>query len=127
MSQIQAVMLIIEKKGKFLLGKRASWKPKAPGYWCPISGKIEFGETEETAVTREALEEVGLVVRPLRNVASIDSRDGTVRLHFWKTQIISGEARITNDEHSEIGWFSPEELRRLSPSFEEDLEILLRG
>lgn len=126
MTKIHAVTIIIEKDGHFLLGKRSSWKTTAPGYWCPVSGKIEKGETEVEAVCREAFEGVGLKVNPLKKLCEMDTRDGSSRLHWWTVEILEGEAFLKNDEHSEIGWFSMEEIGRLEPTFHEDV-VLFRS
>ena len=123
MTKIQAVTIIIEKEGRFLLGKRSSWKTTAPGYWCPVSGKIEKGETEPEAVCREAFEEVGLMVKPIKKLCEMDTRDGSGRLHWWSVEILEGEAFLKNDEHSEIGWFTMDEISRLDPTFHEDIDL----
>ena len=120
---IQAVTIVMQKDNKFLLGKRSDWKSKAPGYWCPVSGKIEAGESEEAAVVREAMEEVGLEVVPVRKITTIDSYDKTVRLHWWLVEIRSGEAHLKNNEHSEIRWVTLSEMTKLNPFFAEDLAI----
>lgn len=122
----QAVMIVLYKDGKFLLGKRSELKKKAPGYWCPVSGHIEPGESEEEAVIREAREELGVLVRPLKKITSIPTRDGTTDLHWWLSEILEGTPEIANEENSAIRWFSKDELKTLSPSFQEDLEILLK-
>ena len=54
-----AIMAIIRKDDRFLLIKRGETIPAA-GYWCPVSGKIEVGETQAEAVAREVKEEIGL-------------------------------------------------------------------
>lgn len=118
-------MIIIMKGEKFLLGKRSDWKAKAPGFWCPISGHVEAGETEEQAVIREAQEELGVEVKPLYKIISSPTNDNTVLLHWWMTSLISGEVRLNNNENSELGWFSKGELVKLKPVFKEDIEILL--
>lgn len=123
----QAIMIILEQDGKFLLGKRSEWKAKAPGYWCPISGHIEASETEEQAVVREAMEELGIEVRPLIKIASTPTHDGTVMLHWWKTEIISGIPKINNNENSELRWFTKDELRTLEPTFKEDVDLILNS
>ncbi len=123
-TQIQAVMVVIKKDERFLLGKRSEWKASAPGYWCPISGRIESGETEAEAVVREVWEEVGLKVRAVKKLTEMNARDASVRLHWWLGEILEGEAYLKNNEHSEIGWFTREELKSLTPSFHEDLAIL---
>ncbi|MBA2403507.1 MAG: NUDIX hydrolase [Bdellovibrionales bacterium] len=123
MTKIQAVTIVIEKDGRFLLGKRSAWKTSAPGYWCPVSGRIEAGETEREAVRREAFEEVGLTVEPLKKLCRMDTRDGSGELHWWTVSILVGEAFLKNDEHSEIGWFTLEEMGQLTPIFHEDLAL----
>jgi 8-oxo-dGTP diphosphatase len=124
MSQIQAVTIVIKKDNRYLLGKRSLWKVSAPGYWCPVSGKIEVGESEAEAVRREAFEEVGLTVEPLKKLCEMDTRDGSGRLHWWTVKILEGEAFLKNDEHSEIGWFTLEEMALLDPIFHEDLDLI---
>lgn len=121
----QAVMIIIFQENKFLLGKRSSWKEKAPDFWCPISGHIEQSETEEDAVKREAMEELGIEVLPMRKIASTLTLDKTVMLHWWTAAIASGKPTLSNNENSEIRWFNKEELQKLRPVFKEDIDILL--
>lgn len=121
MKQLQAVTIVIEQNGKFLLGKRSLWKKAAPGYWCPVSGKIEASESEADAVKREAREEVGLTVEVVRKLGEMDTRDKSARLHWYLVKILSGVACLKNDEHSEIGWFTYEEMCQLDPVFHEDL------
>lgn len=116
-------MIIIEQDGRYLFGKRSTWKTQAAGYWCPISGHIEQGESQEAAVIREAWEEVGLIVKPYRKLTTIDSHDGTVALNWWVVKVIEGEAFLKNNEHSELKWVTIEEMSSLSPVFEEDIAI----
>ncbi|WP_408095585.1 NUDIX hydrolase [Peredibacter sp. HCB2-198] len=119
----EAIMIVLEKDGKFLLGKRSAWKTKAPGYWCPISGHIEPNETEEEAVIREAQEELGIEVRPTQKITSTPTHDGRVMLHWWKAEIVKGNPQINNNENEEIRWFSKDELNTLRPTFKEDIAI----
>lgn len=123
----QAIMLILKKDEKFLLGKRSEWKKKAPGYWCPISGHLEEGETEEEAVIRETQEELAIVVKPVRKIASAPTHDKTVMLHWWTAEIVSGTPVINNNENSEIRWFTKDELRTLEPAFKEDVDLILNS
>lgn len=118
-------MIILQDEDKFLLGKRSDWKEKAPGYWCPISGHIEDHETEENAVIREAQEELGIIVNPVKKISSTPTHDQKVMLHWWTVRIEQGIPKINNDENSEIRWFTPSELKNLSPVFKEDIEIIL--
>ncbi len=126
MLKIQVIAAVIPKGGKFLLGKRNPQKKAAPGYWCPISGKIEPGELDRDAVVREVFEEVGLVVQATRKLCIFDTHDKTATIHWWLAEILSGEATLKNDEHTELGWFSIEEMKVLEPFFREDLEAFYK-
>lgn len=45
--------------------------------------------------------------------------------HFWfEVEIIAGEPKFGNDEHSSIGWFLKTEIESLSPITEEDIKII---
>lgn len=121
--KIQVVAAVIRKEDKFLLGKRALSKKSAPGYWCPVSGKIENGETEEDAVVREVFEEVGLGVKPNRKLSTFNTRDNSALIHWWLVDIVRGEPTLKNDEHTELGWFSISEMEILENTFSEDIEL----
>ncbi|MEY4548593.1 MAG: hypothetical protein RL685_4788 [Pseudomonadota bacterium] len=125
--KIDVVAVILVRDGRFLLGKRSLHKRAAPGYWCPISGHLEPGEQQAAAVVREVLEETALQVIALECVAQCDTHDGSAVMHWWLVQPLDdAPARLANDEHTELGWFSPEELQGLAPVFDEDIAILLR-
>lgn len=117
-------MVVIRQDDRFLLGKRAEWKKTAAGYWCPISGKIEPGESEPQAVEREVLEETSLSVKAIRKLQTIDSHDGRVRLHWWEAQVTAGVAQLEGDENTALGWFTISEIEQLRPIFQEDIAVL---
>lgn len=119
------VAAIIVKDNKVLLGKRSLSKEKAAGYWCPISGKIKEGENQKEAIEREVFEEVGLTVKAIENIKSFPSHDNEMMIHWWNVEILSGDAYLKNDEHSEIGWFDAQSLQKLQPTFREDVELFL--
>jgi 8-oxo-dGTP diphosphatase len=122
------VAAILERDGRFLLGKRGLHKQSAPGYWCPVSGRVEPGESQADAVVREVREETGLVVRAIAKVAKCDTRDGSAVIHWWRVQPLdAAPAHLANDEHTELLWVSIEEMKRLSPIFEEDVAIIERS
>jgi hypothetical protein len=49
--KVHVVAAVIGRRGRLLLGKRSLSKTSAPGYWTPIVGRIEAGESEEDAVS----------------------------------------------------------------------------
>lgn len=125
--KIDAIAAIIERDGRFLFGKRSSAKATAPGYWCPISGRVESGESQAEAVVREVLEETGLRVRALSKVAECDTHDGHALIHWWRALPLDDvPARLANDEHSELVWVTLTEMKQLSPVFHEDIAIIER-
>jgi len=66
---------------------------------------------------------VGLKVKPIKKLCVMDTRDGSSQLHWWLAEILEGVAYLKNDEHSEIGWFTIDEIGRLEPTFHEDLDL----
>ena len=117
-------MAIIRKDDRFLLIKRGETIPAA-GYWCPVSGKVEAGETQAEAVAREVKEEIGLDIAPIKKVSETLTDTKLYRLHWWTTTVLSGEPRIMNHEVAEIKWLTRDELKALHPVYEADIEILL--
>jgi 8-oxo-dGTP pyrophosphatase MutT (NUDIX family) len=127
-SKLQAVAAAIERGGRFLLGKRSMHKVVAPGMWCPISGRIDPGESEEEAVAREVLEETGLHVRAVEKLCATDTRDGTTTIHWWRVKTLDdAPALLLAHEHTELRWVSAAEMADLEPTFPEDLEIVKGG
>jgi len=52
---------VFNKEGKLFLQKRSEWKDIQPGKWdTSVGGHIDFGESVETALRREAREELGI-------------------------------------------------------------------
>jgi 8-oxo-dGTP diphosphatase len=119
----QAVAAIIRNQDRFLLGRRSLSKPTAAGYWSPISGRMEPGETEEVAIVRECMEEVGVRVAVQRKVTEFDINGGKTRLHWWLVRVISGEPILSNDENTELKWVTVAEMESLNPIFKEDIEV----
>jgi 8-oxo-dGTP pyrophosphatase MutT (NUDIX family)/SAM-dependent methyltransferase len=124
-TKVDVVAVIIEREGRFLFGKRSPLRPNAPGYWCPISGRVEAGESQAEAVVREVREETGLAVEAVEKVAECDTHDGSAVMHWWRAVALNdAPARLANDEHTELAWLTLDELRRIEPVFLEDVAII---
>ena len=115
-----AVAVVVKKDGKFLLIKRAK-KGEAEDFWCPITGAVEHGETQEQAVIREACEEMGIRVEPIRKIWKCMTHDGDYRLHWWQVNLT--EERITQnpDEVKAFAWVSVSEMGDIEHMFKADL------
>ena len=119
-----AVVAIVQRRGEFLFVKRSEACGAAVGYWTPVSGRVEPGETQEAALAREVFEEVGLHIVATRKVGELPILDGRYLLHYWTTEIVGGEARIASPEVAALTWATVDELRQLMPTFEDDLRIV---
>ena len=116
------VIIVLQRGERFLVGQRADHKPAA-GYWTQVSGKLKSGESEQEAVVREAMEELGCRVRPLEKLQELPSANGRYRLHYWRTEILEGEPSTCNDEINELRWVTVAELREMEPVFQEDIQL----
>lgn len=121
---IHAVVAIIQRANTFLFVKRSDYIEAASGYWCPVSGRIEKNETQQAALKREVMEEVGVDAVAVRKICEIPSSDGQFLLYYWQTKITEGVAQICSHEATEMAWFTLEELKQLQPTFEEDVRIV---
>ncbi|MGC9543943.1 NUDIX domain-containing protein [Streptomyces sp. UG1] len=125
MSQGQAVVAVLLRAGRLLAIRRGPGVAR-PGYWQPVSGRIEPGETEREAVVREVREEVGLTVVPLAKVWESETDDGRFRLHWWTARADTGDVIPDPDEVGEARWVTPREFLSLDPVFEGDREFFER-
>jgi len=119
---LDTVVAVIRNGNKVLLIQRVP-SVRGGGYWAPVSGEVEPGESQEAAVVREAKEEVGLTVRPLRKVWENISSRGTFRLHWWLAEYVGGELVLEKREVSDARWLTADEICRLDSTFEGDREF----
>jgi len=125
--RVTVVGAIIERAGRFLVGKRSLHKASALGVWHAVTGRVEPGESQAEAVVREVAEETGLSCAPFERIGGVVTRDGSACIHWWRVELLGdAEALLLGDEHSELRWVSIEEMRRLDPVFPEDLEMFAR-
>ncbi|HEX3033996.1 MAG TPA: NUDIX hydrolase [Thermodesulfobacteriota bacterium] len=117
--------IIITDDGKVVLVKR-SFDPYKD-HWALPGGMVDYGETVEDAVIREAKEETGfdIKIEKLVGVYSDPKRDP--RGHFvsvcFLTKVGGGELKIS-EETKEVKLFSKEGLKYLKFAF--DHEKILR-
>lgn len=110
---IEVVGGIIRRGDKYLLGRRPIEKAQG-GMWEFIGGKIEHGETPERALARECREEIALDIINAKFRTSVTHTYPEKTIHL---SLIDCEPALGADpkalEHSELGWFTPEEMKRL--------------
>jgi 8-oxo-dGTP diphosphatase len=111
-----AVVLVLRDGDRVLAIQRAEWVPRG-GWWSLPSGRIEPGETAEDALRREAREELGIAVDPLREVWRCPTDDGTYLLHWWLCAWRGGALQPDPGEVARHCWVDADGYDRLRPGF----------
>jgi len=90
-----AVGVLIRPDGDFLLTSRPPGKVYE-GYWEFPGGKLESGESVETALRRELQEEIGVTIGAAHpwKVEMVDYPHALVRLNFCKVFEWTGELQM---------------------------------
>lgn len=119
-SSIEYACALPIKGQRLLLGLRAPHRRNRPSCWDTIGGHIEPGESAEAALVRELQEEIGVTPTGFCRFETIETTetDGVtpVLWHlFTVSDWASGAPKISNDEHSEIRWFTFDEAQSLTP------------
>jgi 8-oxo-dGTP diphosphatase len=98
-----AVGVLIRDDGAFLLTSRPAGKVYA-GHWEFPGGKLEAGESVETALDRELHEELGIRVRDSQRwrIELMSYPHARVRLHFCK--VTDWESTPTPRESQMLSW-----------------------
>jgi len=100
--------VIINKNKKILLMKRKG--SHGAGTWAPPGGHIDFGESVINCAKREVKEEIGIRIKNLKLVGFTEDLFKKEKKHYITIWVISdwksGEAKKSNREFSESGWFS---------------------
>jgi len=104
-----AVGVIQNQKQEVLIAKRAMDVHQG-GLWEFPGGKVEAGESVETALHRELKEELGISVTQLSPLINIhhDYPDLSVLLEVWKIESFEGEP--TGLQSQPLQWVSVEQL-----------------
>lgn len=104
-------------QGRILLAQRAQSAHQG-GLWEFPGGKVEPGEPEAAALTRELEEELGITPvasHPLIRIRH-DYPDKLVELSVWQVDRFLGHDQVQGErgrEGQRIAWFSPDELLQL--------------
>jgi 8-oxo-dGTP diphosphatase len=107
--------------GPRLLLVRRGQEP-AKGTWSVPGGRVEVGESASVATAREVLEETALRVDVGRLVGSVerDAPGGGVYVirdfACFPARDVDVAAVRAGDDADEVGWFTPDEVRRLDCS-----------
>ncbi len=123
MKTIHVAAAIIQKDGKIFATQRGYGRFK--DFWEFPGGKVEPGETSETALLREIWEELDtkIAVGELAARVEYDYPDFHLSMECFFAEVVSGE--LVLKEHEAARWLSGEELDDVEwlPA---DLELIAR-
>jgi 8-oxo-dGTP pyrophosphatase MutT (NUDIX family) len=128
---VGAAVLITDEENRLLMLYRSDNK-----CWGLPGGAVELGETIETALRREAREEIGLEPGSLSLFGVFSGPELFYRypngdeVHniaiVYRARFAGGEICL-NSEHTEWGWFAPEEIPdNISPPIRQVIEAFKR-
>lgn len=108
---------------EFILATRRSRGMHLAGKWEFPGGKIEKGETPDACIVREIQEELGIVVRPLEQLKSVEHHypDKSIRLIPFLCEIVDGDISLA--EHDKFLWIGKDDLLNLNWA-EADRELI---
>jgi len=91
-----------------VLAARRTRPQDAAGRWELPGGRVEAGESAESACVREVREELGCEVRVVRRLTGEQPLADGLALQVYEAALVEGDP--VPSEHDEIRWLSPEEL-----------------
>ena len=123
----EVVAALIWDNNRFLACQRPAHKARGL-LWEFVGGKVEPGETRESALIRECKEELGVTVVPGDVFMEVTHEypDLTVHLILYNTVIIEGKIQLI--EHNDARWLTAEEIPNYSfcPADKEILEQIIK-
>ena len=122
---VVVIAAVIERDGRLLVTRRLEGTHLS-GYWEFPGGKCEAGESHESCLKRELIEELDVTVHVGAEILVTEHTypARTVRLHFHECQI-DGEPRAVLGQ--EMRWISREEIGELEfPEADSELIELLK-
>jgi ADP-ribose pyrophosphatase YjhB (NUDIX family) len=110
--------VVLDADDRVLLVRRAD-----DGQWTLVAGMLEPGEQPAVGIVREILEETG-VEAEIERLVSIEAMEPSAypngdRVQYldlaFRCRPLRGEARVNDDESSEVGWFDLDSMPDLPP------------
>jgi 8-oxo-dGTP pyrophosphatase MutT (NUDIX family) len=105
---IAAHIWIRNRRGEYLIQKRADNVAVHPGYWATTAGAISSGEAPRQGAQREVLEELGVSVEPDDLQYLFESSKNQILVAVWLVEKEISLAQIQLDpvEVADVDWAS---------------------
>lgn len=111
---------LFDNQGRLFLQKRSITKDIQPGKWdTSVGGHVDFGEAVESALRREAREELGITeyVPKLIDKYIFESEIERELVHVFTT-VYDGDVQIDNDELEDGGFFTIQQINKMIDNHE---------
>jgi 8-oxo-dGTP diphosphatase len=102
------VAAAVERDGRYLVARRTQPADVA-GRWEFPGGKVESGETDEQALTREIREELGVEIAVGERIPGAWALHGDLVLHLYVATLLDGEPAPL-EQHDAIRWVTSAEF-----------------
>lgn len=113
--QVEAIIFRINSgRIEYLLLKRL---PERNGFWQPVTGGVEEGESRDEALHREIMEETGIenLVRVIEDIHYFEFSDPNLNKEYvYGVEVVATEkVMFDGKEHSEYRWCHIQEATQL--------------
>ncbi len=126
-----AASAFIKNGEQALIVRRSDQDDFLPGYWELVGGKLEWGEPPEDGVAREAKEESGLEVKPVKIYHAHHHINKAKERYIveinYVCQIVGSDSVTLSHEHSEYKWIREEELQSIEPMSGKMRSVIQKG
>jgi NAD+ diphosphatase len=106
------VIMLVSDGDRLLLGRRPPWPP---GRYSCLAGFVEPGESLESAVAREVLEEAAVAVGAVEYRLSQPWPFPLSLMLGFEATYASGQARVADAELEDVAWFTREQILAGTP------------
>jgi NAD+ diphosphatase len=101
------IMTVVDDEDRVLMGRQQSWPP---GRYSVLAGFVEPGESIESTVRREVMEEAGVLVGEVAYLGSQPWPFPCSLMLGFTAQALSTTVRVDGDELAHARWWSREQL-----------------
>ena len=125
-------VFIYNEKGEVLLQKRSKKSKNEVGLWNKMGGAVEFGETIEEALKREAFEEVGVEIDDIEFLSYTDhilhdEKQHWLGMNFMACIKTGTPKNMEPEKQDEIRWFKFDEVpEHLAMPTKESLPLMVK-
>ena len=109
---VSVVAAVIQSEGRFFATQRG-YGPQKDGWEFP-GGKIEPGETPETALAREIREELDADIIVGEKLVQVEYDYPEFHLSMGCYRCVLSSGHLTLKEHEAARWLAPSELRSVA-------------